>query len=166
MQEILAENLQDFFNNTKLDGKQTYKGEDYEVWEVSDEVFKSMCDLNDEDFEKLCPEGMWRSAIGSNMGRPDVEYKIKNNTILAWDGNSRSDYESECKECSDRKNGTCEGTEDDFIECFGAREYSGLLEYLCEELGASQPRNVCALAVDLAKYNNMTMGELFTKYEG
>lgn len=43
--------------------------------------------------------------------------------------------------------------------------YESLLEYLCENIGASQPRNVCALAVDLAKYNNMTMGELFTKYE-
>lgn len=165
MQEILAEDLQEFFDNTKLDGKQTYKGENYEVWEVSDEVFKLMCDLNEEDFEKLCSGGMWRSAIGSNMGIPDVEYKIKDKTILVWDGNSRSDYEAECKECSDRKSGVCDGTEDDFNECFGVREYSGLLEYLCNELGASQLRNVCALAVDLAKYNNMTMGELFTKYE-
>ena len=109
---------------------------------------------------------MLRSDIGSNMGRPDVEYRIKDNTILAWDGNSRSDYESECNKCLDRKSGACDGTEDDFNECYGAREYSGLLEYLCEEIGASQPKNVCALAVDLAKYNHMTMGELFTKYEG
>lgn len=166
MQEILAENLQPLFDNTSLTGKKTYSGELYEVWEVSDEDFKLMCEIDEEEFERLCPEGMWRSAIGSNMGRPDVEYKFKDKTILAWDGNSRSDYGAECKECPDRKSGTCDGTEDDFNECFGAREYSGLLEYLCNELGASQPKNVCALAVDLAKYNNMTMGELFTKYEG
>lgn len=30
IQEILAENLEDFFNNTKLEGKRTYKGNDYE----------------------------------------------------------------------------------------------------------------------------------------
>lgn len=166
MQEILAENLQALFDNSSLTGKRTYSGELYEVWEVSDEVYESMCNMNDDEFEKLCPEGMWRSAIGSNMGSPDVEYKIKGNTIFAWDGNSRSDYNVECKNCSDRESGACEGTEEDFNECFGAREYSGLLEYLCNEIGASQPRNVCALAVDLAKYNNMTMGELFTKYEG
>ena len=47
MQEILAEDLQEFFDNTKLEGKRTYKGKDYEVWEVSDEVFASMCDLNE-----------------------------------------------------------------------------------------------------------------------
>lgn len=166
MQEIFAENLQEFFNNTKLEGKRTYRGKDYEVWKVSDDTFESMCNLNDEEFEKLCPKGMWRSAIGSNMGIPDVEYKINGNIILAWDGNSRSDNESECEKCLDRENGACDGTEEDFNECFGAREYSGLLEYLCEEIGASQPRNVCALAVDLANYNNITMGELFTKYEG
>lgn len=166
MQEILAENLQSLFDNTSLLGKKTYSGELYEIWEVSDEDFQLMCEIYEEEFERLCPEGMWRSAIGSNMGKPDVEYKINDNVILAWDGNIRSDFEYECKECSDRKNGICEGTEDDFNECFGAREYSGLLKYLCEELGVSQPRNVCALAVDLAKYNSMTMGELFTKYEG
>ena len=166
MQEILAENLQSLFDETSLSGKKTYCGKLYEVWEVSDEDFQLMCEIDEEEFERLCPEGMWRSAIGSNMGRPDVEYRIKDNTILAWDGNSRSDNESECAKCLDRESGACEGTEEDFNECFSAREYSGLLEYLCEEIGASQPRNVCALAVDLAKYNNMTMGELFTKYEG
>ena len=166
MKEILAVNLQSLFDNISLKGTKTYSGELYEVWEVSDDTFELMCNMSDEEFEKLCPEGMWRSATGSNMGTPDVEYKINGNLIYAWDGYSRSDYESECQECSDRKSGACEGTENDFSECFGAREYSGLLEYLCEEIGASQPANVCALAVDLAKYNNMTMGELFTKYEG
>ena len=43
---------------------------------------------------------------------------------------------------------------------------SCLTDYLCDVVGASQPKNVCAVAVDLAKYNNMTMGELFAKYEG
>lgn len=45
-------------------------------------------------------------------------------------------------------------------------EYSNLSQYLCEHLGISQPRNACALAVDLAKYNDMTIAELFEKYEG
>lgn len=45
-------------------------------------------------------------------------------------------------------------------------EYENLSEYLCECIGVSQPRNVCACAMDLAKYNDMTMGELFEEYEG
>ena len=46
------------------------------------------------------------------------------------------------------------------------REYKNLSEYLTEELGASQPRNVCALAVDLAKANGMSMAKLFEVFEG
>lgn len=45
-------------------------------------------------------------------------------------------------------------------------EYENLSDYLCNCIRVSQPRNVCACAVDLAKYNDMTMGELFEKYEG
>lgn len=46
------------------------------------------------------------------------------------------------------------------------REYDYLTEYMCDEIGASMEKNVCALAVDLARINNITMGELFTKYQG
>ena len=42
--------------------------------------------------------------------------------------------------------------------------YSNLSEYLCECVGVSLPKNVCACAMDLAKYNNMSMAELFEKY--
>lgn len=145
MREILAENLQKFFDNTSFEGKCTYKGKEYEVWEVSDEVFESMCNMNDEEFEKLCPDGMWRSAEGSNMEKPDITVHINGNEMLGWAGDPWEEDE-----------------EDDEFEIYA----SSLTNYLCDVIGASQPRNVCALAVDLAKYNNMTIGELFTKYEG
>ena len=45
-------------------------------------------------------------------------------------------------------------------------EYETLLTYMAEELGASVERNVCALAVDLARANGMTMAKLFDIYEG
>ena len=43
--------------------------------------------------------------------------------------------------------------------------YQSLSEYLCEFIGASMPRSVVACAIDLAKFNHLTMGELFEKYE-
>ena len=46
------------------------------------------------------------------------------------------------------------------------RKYHDLLTYFCDALGASQPKNVCALAVDMAKYNGMSMAELFQKLQG
>lgn len=43
-------------------------------------------------------------------------------------------------------------------------QYAKLTDYLCYGIGASQSKNVCACCVDLAKYNDMTMAELFEKY--
>jgi hypothetical protein len=166
MKEILAENLQTLFNNSELRGKCTYHGKEYEVWEVSDEDFETMCNMSDEEFEKLCPDGMWRYAKGSNMEIPDTEYKINGLKIIAWDGEHRKCfYEDNCKDCGDRLNQMCEGAESDIEICHGKREYNTLLDYFHEEISVGQPRNVCALAVDLAKYNNMTLSELFGKYE-
>lgn len=44
-------------------------------------------------------------------------------------------------------------------------EFDDLLQYLCDEMGCSQPKNVCALTKDLAKYNNMKLSELFLRYQ-
>ncbi len=41
-----------------------------------------------------------------------------------------------------------------------------LLEYLEIEMDCSSFKNVCAVTKDLAKYNNMTMADLFQKYQG
>lgn len=144
MKEILAENLQALFDNSNIDGKCTYKGKRYEVWEVSDDVFEKMCEMTEEEFEELCPSGMWRSCDGSVLGTPDATVHINGYEILAWGDEPWEDEE------------------DDEYEIYA----SSLTNYLCDVIGASQPKNVCACAMDLAKYNHMTMGELFTKYEG
>jgi hypothetical protein len=45
-------------------------------------------------------------------------------------------------------------------------KYETLTEYMCDEIGASMESNVCALAVDLARANGLTMAKLFEIYEG
>lgn len=142
MKEILAEGLHPLFDNTSLNGECTYKGNLYEIWEVSDEDFDIMCDMPDEDFENSCPDGMWRSAKGSNLEfLPHREFSINGKSMIGWE----------------REND----------EIFGiGYKYKGLLEYLCCYIGASTPKNVCASAVDLAKMNSVKLSELFEKYEG
>lgn len=44
--------------------------------------------------------------------------------------------------------------------------YHDILIYLCDEIGASTERNVCACTIDLARQNNLTLAELFKKYLG
>jgi hypothetical protein len=88
-------------------------------------------------------ECAWQYAIGSNMGGVYKRYKINNHYVIAWDG-TRREY----------------GRNNDY------REYDHLLQYFCDEIGASTEKNVCALAIDLARQNGMTMAELFKKYQG
>ena len=147
MKEILGQDLEQFFNNG-VNGKRTYKGNWYEVWEVSDEVFNDMCDMSEEKFIELAgDDAWWRSAEGSVLGTPDTRIYIHGYEMLGW-GYNKDFYDEDDEEYESEM------------------EFDTLTDYLCDVLGASQPRNVCALAVDLAKYNNITMGELFAKYEG
>ena len=51
MIEILGNNLKQFFDivdNPPNDAEITYAGEAYEVWEVSDELHKKMCERSEE----------------------------------------------------------------------------------------------------------------------
>ena len=162
MIEILGNHLMKFMIVMSDDKEyerhqRTYKGQEYEVWEISDDLFNDMCDMSEEKFVELAgEEAWWRQSDGSNLGIPCTTYTIKGHRILAWECRDRSDWCDNC-ECDD---------EESCVECMDySREFSSLSEYLCNEVGASQPKNVCACAMDLAKYNNMTMGELFRKYE-
>ena len=148
MIEILGENLEQFFANVDeygIESRLTYKGDMYEVWEVDDDLFEEICDMSDEKFEELAGEdGWWRNSDGSNLGTPDTKVYINGKELLGWGGVPWIDED-----------------EDDEYELYA---YS-LTEYISDVIGASLPKNVCAVAVDLAKYNYMTMGELFAKYE-
>lgn len=144
MVEILGNNLKQFFDaidNPPNDADITYAGNEYEVWKVSDELFQKICVMSEEEFIKLAGEdAWWRQSYGSNLGSPDVKFEVNSKYLVGWDSPI---YDSKI-----------------------GNTYEDLSEYLCDCIGVSQPRNVCACATDLAKYNNMTMGELFKKYEG
>ena len=160
MKEILGGNLKRFFDivDSKYnDADITYAGDRYEVWEVSDELFEKMCNMSEEEFAKLAgSDAWWRQSEGSNLGAPDITVYIKDNEMLGWRGIYDDDY------CNDE-----ERNADTCLKCMIDRfTFSSLSEYLCNKVGVSQPKNVCACAMDLAKYNNMSMSELFQKYEG
>lgn len=150
--EILAGNMDNYFSRTGIKGKKTWEGSGtYQVWELSQEEFKKLLATEDASYQN---EEWWRSAEGSNMGIVHRRFKINHHYIKAWDGASREEQEEENKQLP---------VDDRFST---PREYRSLTEYLCDEIGSSQPRNVCALCTDLAKQNSMTMAELFSKYEG
>lgn len=141
MIEILGKNLKQFFDtidNPPNNAEITYAGKMYEVWEVSDELYKRMYDMSEEMFVEIAGEdAWWRNSDGSILGVPDTKFTINGEDMIGW--NTKGEYEN--------------------------FQYANLSDYLCYGVGASQPKNVCACAIDLAKYNNMSMGELFEKYE-
>ena len=147
MKEILGNNLEQFFFALDCPKEyvmaRTYKSDRYEVWSIPDEVFDIISDMSDEKFVKLAGEdAWWRSSKGSVLHTFDKgEVTINNNKMIAWIENTAEERISEDK------------------------EFDSLSEYLCCFVGASMPRNVVACAMDLAKFNNMTMGQLFSKYE-
>lgn len=141
MIEILGKNLKQFFDtidNPPNDAEITYAGDRYEVWEVSDELYKRMYDMSEEMFVEIAGEdAWWRNSDGSILGVPDTKFTINGEDMVGW--NTKGEYEN--------------------------FQYANLSDYLCYGVGVSQPKNVCACAMDLAKYNDMTMAELFEKYE-
>ena len=93
--------------------------------------------MSEDEFVELAGEdAWWRSANGCILGVPDTKFKVNGEILLGW---NRQDKKG--------------------------RKYENLSDYLCECVSVSTEKNVCACAVDLAKYNHMTMGELFEKYE-
>lgn len=147
MKEILGNNLERFFfvldSPKEYVTVRTYKSNRYEVWLMEDEIFNMIADISEEKFVKLAGEdAWWRSSNGSVLNLLDKgEVTINNQKMIGW---IRKPWE---KKISKDIN------------------YQSLSEYLCEFIGASTPHNVVACAMDLAKFNHLTMGGLFKKYE-
>ena len=171
MREIIGENLITFLDNMRVRAVKTYSGNigywpNFEVWEMPKEDYEKICGLTDEEYDKLAAEdSWWRGADGSNMGVPSYEFTINGEKIIAWYDDFRDrdlikDFEF------DVENGEDVGTLEEYLADWHPMKYPDLLTYFCDEIGASTERNVCALATDLAKYNNITMAELFRKYGG
>jgi hypothetical protein len=147
------------FERLSISPKCTWSGKsnsdvEMHVYEVSDNEFETLCKDAEIDIEDTWIDCAWRNAEGSNMGVVSVRYNINKHYIKAWDGAGREDITEQNKN---------EKPEDRY---YPERKYYNLLEYFCDEIGAGQPRNVCALAVDLAKQNGITIGELFNKFQG
>ena len=147
MIEILTlGNITNDFNRLGIEVRQTYKmknNQEYGVCEVTEKEFNILIkDAKDETDEDSWNECGWRWTEGSNQGSPNATVKVKGKDLLAWsryDDLDEEDYE---------------------------QEYEDILDYLCNGVGASQSRNVCALLIDLANFNYKKLSELLHEYLG
>jgi len=174
MKEILGGELDLAFKELNIKANKTFQSKhnntDFtQVWELSDEDFEKICNIEEKDWKD--DWGWWRSSDGSNiLGNPICKIKINNNDITVYYDEKRieqyiedyleKDYISEFKNEEEARN---QLFKDYFSEkCI----YKTFTEYCCNQWGASTEKNVCAIAVEIAILNNITMGELFNKYQG
>lgn len=149
--------LEKAFEELSISAHKTYEGNTYfddktQIWKLSNEDYDKLCEIKEEDWKD--DWGWWRGAIGSNMCSQIKRYSINHHYMLGWDGYKREEMEKENKSLSPK---------DRYYE---PRKYETLLRYIVNEIGASTEKNVCAICVDLARINNITMGELFRGYQG
>lgn len=171
MKEILAgDGFCNFVEDLKINAKLTYKGDVYEVWEMSDEVF-SRIDLTvgadfSDNFDLMSnwksEWGWWRHSFGSVLEDDNPLYPEHGFTIR---GKTMKGYYSLDKYLSYVEDMYEDGEDVDEDDPYYFT-YSCLTEYLAREIGATSEKNVCAIATSLAKINNMTLAELFNTYEG
>ena len=164
--EILASGgIKNAFKELGIEATRTYKGTDkpyYQIWELE----KSDMHKMDEMTEWPEHYGWWRYAKGSNMGTAYSRFTINGQELIAWDGPSREDLRDDWKDEPDSEKASFHYSYKEYEEFWKPHKYDCLTDYLSEELGCSQPGNVCALVMDLARYNGLSMSELFSKFEG
>ena len=164
--EILGGNgLRNAFKELGINATRTYRGIDnthYEVWELSKDDFKKIeytSEWNDN-------WGWWRYAKGSNMGTPCSFFTINGRELIAWDGPTRDNLRDDWDNESNEEKKAYHYSFREYEEIRMPHVYDTLTEYMGNELGASTEKNICALAVDLARANGLTMAQLFKIYEG
>ena len=166
MAEILGGGgLHKAFKELGIQAIRTYRGKEkphYEVWELFKDELKKL---------EYTPEwkdewGWWRYAKGSNMGTPFDFFTVNSRELIAWDGPKREDLRDDWNDEPNEEKAAYHYSFKEYEDVLYPHVYDSLLTYMYEELGASVERNVCALAVDLARANGMTMAQLFATYEG
>ena len=157
-------NIKKAFKELGINATKTYLGKEephYQVWEINKNDLHILENSIWQD-----NWGYWRYAKGSNMGTPYSFFTVNNEELIAWDGYKRDRLRDDWDAESDEEKASYQYSFKEYEEVNYPHVYENLRTYMCDELGASTEKNVCALAVDLARANGMTMAKLFEIYEG
>lgn len=143
-----------------------YYGEEYEIWEISKETLTMISEIDNKEWKD--DWGFWRYAEGSNLAdKPTRQFIINNKRVLAWYNQDKLDkyLDSFLEPAYINEFSNEDAAREELIREYWKDEcmYSDFYQYCSEEWGVSTERNVCAISVELARLNNMTMGELLNK---
>lgn len=136
--EILGYEIEPALEHFKIPYTKTYEGEEISVYKISVSGLMKLCEVPDEKWK--IDWGWWRYCEGSILRfTPTHVFTINELPMVG--------YYNEDYNCGSYNH-----------------SYQGIRSYLCDAIGASTEKNVCAISMDLARLNGLTLGELFTKY--
>ena len=102
---------------------------------------------------------------GSNLGKPTEFFVVNGKSICAWRNEHRvHDLAIEYNELPTEERNEYVDFDEYCKVWLPPKQHEDILSYFCEEFGVSTEHNVCALVTDIAKYNNMTVAEVFKNY--
>ena len=169
---ILGDNLEAAFIELGIKARKTYQNKEInrthdfgQVWEIEESDFEELCAIDEDDWKN--DWGWWRHCEGSNIDFPIAELKIKGLPIKAW--YNEDHLEEHIREAMEDYDHLIQSeaearAKEDYFDYLSSS--TDLLNYFCDHIGASNGKNVCAVAMDLAAINNITMAQLFEKYQG
>lgn len=135
----------------------------FNVFEISEDEFDKMCKYEDEHGIHIAGEehpiwkdswGWWRHATGCSLeyyATPTMTGKINGNTLTFWYNDNQMYHdvgEDYTEEDCDRW-------------AMNRSEYKDIFDYCLKMWYCSTEKNVTAIAVGLAKKNNMSLADLF-----
>ena len=142
--QILGYNLQKPFDDLNIDGELMYSSDaiDVEVWEISHSGYDALISADSSIWSDRYFGSWWRYSIGCTLeGSETHTFTVNGSPMTGW------------------------VIHDDYREYHGY-DYPSLFNYMLNEFGVSTETNISAVSSGLAKLNNMTIAELWKKYQG
>ena len=145
MVEILGNNLSVAIQELNVMAKRTFNSDEYEVWEMEEIERLKLNATTEEEWKENY--GWFRYGDGANV-TPCKTVKINGIEVIG--------YENERFK---------EAFEDEGFEGYEefVHSYRGLTQHFEETCGATTCENVTAVSIEMARHNDMTLGELFGK---
>lgn len=138
IKEIMAgDGFDNAVSDLELSAIKVYSSKSFNIWWIPDYELDRITNISDGLWRNEW--GFWRYADGCNIECwPRQMFTINGKSMYGWYHPDRDHV---------------------------VTKYESLLSYLQNEIGASTPKNVCAVSVGLAELNGITMADLFKRYQ-
>lgn len=138
---IGGDGLEFAFKDLNMSAKCTYKSKQLpfcaEVWEVSVDNFKTLCNIPDKEWKDVW--GWWRQGHCVYHGNIYNDYNVNGKTMYGYEPAECEDYES--------------------------TSYNDFYKYLLDVHHVSTFYNFCYFAISLADDNGMKVSEFLKEYQ-